>query len=71
MSSSRVPQKAKPLTCAGRTSSMAEEPTCCAIFDDVAQKTSARILTRCPKDGAMAKNIIQELTFLAREKFND
>jgi len=45
----------------------AEEPSCCASFDDVAQKTSARILMRCPELWAVAKDIIQELTFLARE----
>jgi len=33
----------------------------------VAQKTSARILVHCPEHEAMAKDIIKELTFLARE----
>ena len=68
MSASRVPQKAKPLTVTGENSSAAEERSCCAIFDDVAQITSARILMQCLETEAVAKNNIQELTFLARKK---
>jgi hypothetical protein len=41
--------------------------THCASFDDVAQKTSARILICCPDLRAMETDIIQELGFLARE----
>src|SRR5205823_7510320 len=58
--------KAKPLTLP-EVLRTGKEPFCCASFRRRGTKTSARILVHCPEHEAMAKDIIKELTFLARE----